>query len=59
MQCHAGIQSPNLSSYAGISANADRVKTQVVSGRMPQGGSLTDEEIQLISCWVDNGALDN
>ncbi len=59
LQCHGGTQSPNLSSYAGISANADRIKTQVVSGRMPQGGSLTTEEIQLISCWVDNGALNN
>jgi len=59
LQCHGGIQLPNLSSYAGISANANDIKFEVVSRAMPQVGSLTEEEIQLISCWVDNGALNN
>ena len=60
-QCHstAGGTSPNLETYAGVSANAARIKTEVESKRMPIGGTLTDEEIQAISIWVDAGALNN
>ena len=58
--CHGvGGNSPNLTSYALVSASASSVKGAVVSGRMPQGGSLTQEEIDAIACWVDSGALDN
>lgn len=58
--CHVtGRTSPDLSSSSGIIANASRVKAEVVSGRMPRGGSLTNEEINLISDWVDQGAKDN
>lgn len=59
--CHstAGGQSPNLESYNAVSANAARVKSEVVTKAMPIGGSLTNEEIAAISCWVDAGALNN
>lgn len=61
IQCHStnGGQSPNLETYNAVSANATRVKSEVVSKEMPIGGSLTNEEIAAISCWVDNGALNN
>ena len=60
VSCHGvGGQSPNLTTYNSISANAATVKSEVVSKEMPIGGSLTDAEIQAISCWVDNGALNN
>ena len=59
VSCHNGSQPPNLSSYNGVSSNASNVKTQVISRRMPLGGSLTTEEIELIRCWIDNGALNN
>lgn len=61
IQCHStnGGQSPNLETYNAVSANAARVKSEVVSKDMPLGGSLTNEEIQAISCWVDAGALNN
>ncbi len=59
ISCHGGNQAPNLRTYEGISNNADRVRTQVVSRRMPLGGSLTNEEIELIRCWIENGALNN
>ena len=59
--CHSsgGGQSPNLETYNGVSANADIIKSEVVSKEMPIGGSLTNEEIAAISCWVDAGALNN
>ena len=49
----------NLETYQSISAAAVNVKTRVVDKTMPPGGPLTDAEIQAISCWVDNGALNN
>jgi len=60
IQCHGqGGNSPNLTTYSGVSNNANSIKAEVVSRRMPQGNSLTQEEIQTISCWVDEGALNN
>ena len=60
VQCHgAGGNFPNLTTFNGTSASAAIVKDAVVTKRMPQGGSLTNQEIQAISCWVDGGALNN
>ncbi|MGK0326493.1 MAG: hypothetical protein ACJA2M_000522 [Polaribacter sp.] len=60
VQCHSsGGNFPNLTTYNGISANASIVKAEVSSRRMPQESSITNDEINAISCWVDNGALNN
>ena len=58
--CHNGIeQFPDLRAHEGLRTNAERVKQQVVSRAMPQGGALSSEEIELIRCWIDNGSLNN
>ncbi len=57
--CHNGTQFPDLREFSNIQASAGAIKAAVVSGRMPKGGSLTQAEIDAISCWVDDGALDN
>ena len=60
IQCHgSGGNSPNLTSYSFINASAASVKDAVASRRMPQGGSLSQDEIDAIVCWVENGALNN
>jgi len=59
LSCHSGTQFPDLRTYQGVSNNAGIVKTQVVNRTMPIGGSLTNDEIDLIACWVDNGAPNN
>lgn len=60
LQCHgSGGNFPNLTTYNGVSANAAIVKAETSSRRMPQGNSLTKDEISAISCWVDAGALSN
>ena len=61
IQCHGSIgQFPDLTTYNSTSANAGLVKAETVSRRMPGGGSrLTNEEIAIIACWVDAGALNN
>ncbi len=57
--CHNGSQSPNLQSFSNIKANAARIKNETQSRSMPQGRSLSQEQIDNIACWVDDGALDN
>jgi hypothetical protein len=60
--CHSGNQSPNLSSAQGIIGNAARIRAVTQGGIMPpanSGRSLSDEQIQAIACWVDNGAPNN
>jgi len=48
-----------LTTFNQIKNAAAFIKSEVVSKRMPLGGSLTNSQIQSISCWVDNGALNN
>jgi uncharacterized membrane protein len=48
-----------LTNFTQISSKALSVKTTVLNGSMPKGSTLTSAEKKLISCWVDNGALNN
>jgi uncharacterized membrane protein len=48
-----------LKTFDQIKSAASSIKSAVVSKQMPLGGSLTSAQIQTISCWVDNGALNN
>ena len=60
IQCHNGNQFPDLRTYQGINQNAESVKNETSSRRMPLGGgTLTTEEIEAIFCWVENGAQNN
>ena len=59
--CHNGDNSsiPNWTVFSNVQANASNIKTRTGNKTMPRTGSLTDAEIELIACWVDDGALDN
>jgi hypothetical protein len=48
-----------LTTYTKIKNAAGSIKSAVVAKRMPKGGSLTEAQIQKISCWVDGGAQNN
>jgi hypothetical protein len=59
--CH-GTNSSNgdWTNYAKVKDKASLIKIRTSDKTMPIGGnSLTDTEIQLIACWVDDGALNN
>lgn len=59
-ECHGSNPSiPSWETYDIIKQNADRIKAEVVSRRMPAEGELTDEQIGLIRDWVDLGAPNN
>ncbi|WP_375580769.1 hypothetical protein ABWH96_07055 [Marivirga tractuosa] len=59
--CHNGSQPPNFSTDENIIQNASRIKSRTGNETMPPAGrpDLTEDEIQAIACWVDDGALDN
>ena len=61
--CHVtGVQAPDLTKKENIVAAAPLIKAQVQTRTMPpssSGRSLTTDEIQTITCWVDNGAHEN
>lgn len=55
--CHAGKQSPNLSTQAGVQANSSRIIDEAVySSNMPEDGSLTTEQRTMLGQWLECGA---
>lgn len=60
--CHvSGTGRTNLSVFSNVQSNAQNIKSRTASKSMPPPGStqLTDEQIALIACWVDDGAKNN
>ena len=61
--CHLNSTSiPDFSDPDVIIANASRIKARVINRTMPPSSSgltLTQEEINTISCWVDSDAPNN
>jgi len=58
--CHvAGTGRIDLTKFSVVKSNALQIKTRVGNKSMPFDGTLPADEIQLITCWVDDGALEN
>ena len=59
--CHDGSNStlPNFNNLIEVQANASMIKSRTQSRNMPKTGSLTQNQIDLIACWVDDGAIEN
>ena len=57
--CHNGSRFPDLRTFSSIQTNASRIKARTGNKSMPQGSSLSQEQIDAIACWVDDGALNN
>lgn len=57
--CHNGSQSPRLVSKNEVIANSAKIRSETQAGSMPRDGTLTQTEIDLIACWVEDGANDN
>ncbi len=57
--CHNGSVSPDLRSFETIQARAASIKSRTGNKSMPRGSSLTQSQIDMIACWVDDGALAN
>ena len=59
--CHNGTRSPDLRTTSGVINSASRVKARTSSETMPPSDRdpLTQAQIEIIACWVDEGAQDN
>jgi uncharacterized membrane protein len=54
VSCHS-----SYNTYSGVKAGVSAIRSEVVSGRMPKGGSLTSDQKNAIVCWIDGGAPNN
>lgn len=60
IQCHDGSYHPyDFRVFSVVENNASMIKQLTQNRVMPKEGSLTQEEIEQIACWVDNGAPNN
>ncbi|MCF8427775.1 MAG: hypothetical protein K9H61_10030 [Bacteroidia bacterium] len=59
--CHiAGMQSPDLSTYVGLSGNIERVKARAITERtMPTSGPMASSDIAKLTNWINAGAKNN
>jgi hypothetical protein len=48
-----------LLTYAEVFNARSTIRAAVLSGAMPQNGSLTTAQKTAIICWIDNGATNN
>ena len=58
--CHNGVsRANNFREYASAKSFAKTIKAKTQDRSMPFDGSITQNQIDLIACWVNDGALDN
>jgi hypothetical protein len=57
--CHNGTRFPDLRTLSSIQSNAASIKSKTANKSMPKGSSLSQDQIDKIACWVNDGALDN
>jgi hypothetical protein len=57
--CHNGNQFPDFRQFKNIHDNAAQIKALTGDHTMPEDGTLTQAQINMIACWVDDGALAN
>lgn len=59
--CHvSGTGLPDFTVFSNVQNVASQIKSRTQSGNMPPGGrSITQDEIDFIACWVDDGAPNN
>ncbi|NVO04250.1 MAG: hypothetical protein HXX09_16275 [Bacteroidetes bacterium] len=54
VNCHS-----SYGSYSSVSNSKTNIRSRIVSGSMPQSGSLSTDQKDKIVCWIDNGAPNN
>jgi hypothetical protein len=59
--CHgSGTGSRDYTNFANVQSKAVQIKTRTGNKSMPIGGlTLSQQQIDLIACWVDDGAKNN
>ena len=57
--CHNGSSRPDLRKFENAKFYSKSIKSKTQDRSMPRDGVLTQQQIDLIACWVDDGALQN
>ena len=57
--CHNGSSRPDLRKFENAKFYAKSIKSKTQDRSMPRNGTLTQQQIDIIACWVDDGALQN
>lgn len=57
--CHNGSSRPDLTKFENAKFYAGSMKSKTKDRSMPREGTLSQEQIDIIGCWVDDGALEN
>ena len=57
--CHGAGNPRDWTIYDNVRHRAELIKLYTARRIMPLNGELTQEEIDIIGCWVDDGALEN
>ncbi len=57
--CHDGGSRSDLRVFDNAKLHAKSIKSKTQDRSMPREGTLTQSQIDLIACWVDDGALLN
>jgi hypothetical protein len=60
--CHASGSTNSggaFTNYNEINAKKSNIRSAILSGSMPQSGTISQTQINAIICWIDNGAANN
>lgn len=57
--CHNGSSRPDLRKYETAKSYAKTIRSKTQDRSMPRDGTLTQQQINVIACWVDDGAPQN
>lgn len=57
--CHNGSSRRDLRQFENAKFYAKSIKSKTQDKSMPREGTLTQQQIDIIACWVDDGAFEN
>jgi len=57
--CHNGSSRADLRKFENAKFHAKSIKSKTQDRSMPREGTLTQQQIDIIACWVDDGAPQN
>jgi len=52
--CHA-----SFTTYSTVYNDRDNIRSKIIDGSMPQSGTLTTDQKNIVICWIDNGSPNN
>ena len=60
--CHAGGSTNSggpFTSFGEVNVKKSNIRAAILSGAMPQSGTITQAQINAFICWIDSGAPNN